>query len=110
MPCCGEYGVIPESLLKWAQTTTTTSEYVIIRKPLVATRINEEWTSNATSSSSFLKSEDWWTVTNNDEVSTKVINIDVFHIISIHKVMHFIFSFFFLTKEIFPFIKYNILD
>ena len=39
---CGEYGVIPDSLLIWAQTNTTTSEYGIIRKPLVATRTDEE--------------------------------------------------------------------
>ena len=42
MPCCSEYGMIPESLLIWAQTTTTASEYGIIRKPLVATRTNED--------------------------------------------------------------------
>ena len=42
LQCCGEYGVIPYSLLTWAQTTTTTSEYGIIRKPLVATRTNKE--------------------------------------------------------------------
>ena len=37
-----EYGMIPESLLIRAKTTTTTSEYGNIRKPLVATRTNEE--------------------------------------------------------------------
>ena len=30
--------MLPESILIWAQTTTTTSEYGIIQKQLVATR------------------------------------------------------------------------
>ena len=34
--------MIPESILIWAQTATTTNEYENIRKPLVATRTNEE--------------------------------------------------------------------
>ena len=42
MLCCSEYGMIPESLLSWAKTTNTTSEYGNIWKPLVATRTNEE--------------------------------------------------------------------
>ena len=40
LQCCGGYGVIPDSLLIWAPTTTTASENGIIRKPLVATRTN----------------------------------------------------------------------
>ena len=50
--------MIPESLLIWAQTTTTTSEYGIIRKPLVAIRTNEELISSATSFSSVPKIKD----------------------------------------------------
>ena len=42
MPCCGEYELIAESLLISAQTTTTTSEYGNIWKPLVATRTSEQ--------------------------------------------------------------------
>ena len=42
LQCCGGYGVIPDSLLNWAETTITTSEYAIVPKPLVATRTNEE--------------------------------------------------------------------
>ena len=34
--------MISESLLIWAKANTTTIEYKNIRKPLVATRMNEE--------------------------------------------------------------------
>ena len=34
--------MIPEQLLVGAKTTTTTSEYGKLRKPLVATRTNEK--------------------------------------------------------------------
>ena len=93
MLCCGEYEVIAESLLISAQTSTTTSEYGIIQKRLVATRTSEQKASSATSFSSFPKSTDWWTVNNKDEVNTRVINFLVFHIILISKVMHFVFLF-----------------
>ena len=106
LQCCGEYGLIPDSLLIRAQTTTTTSEYGFVRKPWVATRTNEEWTSSATSFSSFLTSKDLWTVAIKDEVSTKVIIIYIFHKISVYdfniiilKVMHLVFYFIFLTRE-----------
>ena len=50
--------MIPESLLIWAQSTTSTSDYGINRKPLVDTRTNEGETSSATRFSSFLHSKD----------------------------------------------------
>ena len=106
LQCCVEYGVILDSLLISAQTTTTTSEYGIIRVPLVATRTNEEETSSDTLFSSFQKSKDWWIIISTDEVSTRVIIFYIFHIIFaenffifLFKVMHLVFCFFFLTRE-----------
>ena len=72
--------MIPESLLIWAENTTTTSEYGNIRKPLVATRTNEEWISSATSFSSFPRSKDQWTIIIIDEVNTREMIIYILHI------------------------------
>ena len=58
--------MIPDSPPTWAQTSTTTL-------PLVATRVNEEYTSSATSIYSNLKSKDWQTAINKDEASTRAI-------------------------------------
>ena len=41
LQCRGEYGMIPFSLLIWAQSATT-GGYGLFRKPLVATRMNED--------------------------------------------------------------------
>ena len=105
-----------ESLLIWAKTTTTTSEYGNIRKPLIATRTDEEETSSITGFA-FPRSKDSWTVTNNDEVSTRAMIIYIFHNIHNFKGMHLVLLFFFispfLTKEIFspfPFGENTFLD
>ena len=42
LQCYTDYGVTPVSPFFRAETTTTNNEYGIIRKPLVATRMNEE--------------------------------------------------------------------
>ena len=72
LQCCGVYGVIPDSLPIWAQTTTTTSECGSISNKLVTTRVNEEKTSIATDFSSILESKNWHNALNNDQLSRRV--------------------------------------
>ena len=92
------------------KTNTTTSEYGIIRKPLVATRMNEEETSSDTSFSSFLKSKDLWTTEWKTMICARnTMNTLYIQSFSVFQTCYFNFInlFIFPIKELFNFSNYG---